>query len=102
MREERTRRPTLEPPLTLPHVGCAQVPVRVVVPCRECSRRLIIVAPGCSGGGTNTTGKTDDMSPELVRDLIERTRVLEHLVDQLRSDNHKLRVALRAARQEAV
>ena len=42
------------------------------------------------------------MSQELVRDLIERVRLLEHLVGQLRSENRKLREALRAAHQEAV
>jgi hypothetical protein len=42
------------------------------------------------------------MSQELVRDLIERVCLLEHLVGQLRSENSKLRAALRAANQEVV
>ena len=42
------------------------------------------------------------MSQELVRDLIERAHLLEHLVGQLRSENDKLREALRAANEEIV
>jgi len=55
-----------------------------------------------SNGAANTKGQTVDMSQELVRDLIEPVRLLEHLVGQLRSENRKLREALRAAHQEAV
>jgi len=55
-----------------------------------------------SGGDAKTRGQTVDMSQELVRDLIERARLLEHLVGQLRSENRKLREALRAASKEAV
>jgi len=55
-----------------------------------------------SNGAANTKGQTVDMSQELVRDLIERVRLLEHLVGQLRSENRNLREALRAAHQEAV
>jgi hypothetical protein len=42
------------------------------------------------------------MSQELVHDLIERARLLEHLVGQLRSENTKLREALRAANEDLV
>jgi hypothetical protein len=55
-----------------------------------------------SGGAATTKGQTVDMSQELVRDLIERARLLEHLVGQLRSENRKLREALRAANKEIV
>ena len=55
-----------------------------------------------SGGAAKTKGQTVDMSQELVRDLIERARLLEYVVGQLRSENRKLREALRAASKEAV
>jgi hypothetical protein len=57
---------------------------------------------GWSGGATRTKGQTVDMSQELVRDLIERAHLLEHLVGQLRRENNKLREALRAADEELV
>lgn len=55
-----------------------------------------------SGGAARTKGQTVDMSQELVRDLIERAHLLEHLVGQLRRENNKLREALRAANRELV
>jgi hypothetical protein len=59
----------------------------------------------CPGGRATppkTKGQTVDMSQELVRDLIERVRLLEYVVGQLRSENRELREALRAATKEVV
>ena len=59
----------------------------------------------CTGGrgdAAKDERSTVDMSQELVRDLIERVRLLEHLVGQLRSENRELREALRAANRETV
>jgi hypothetical protein len=47
-------------------------------------------------------GEAVDMSHDLVCELIERVRLLEHLVGKLRSENRELREALRATHQQAV
>jgi hypothetical protein len=47
-------------------------------------------------------GQAVDMPEDLTRELIERVRLLEHLVRQLRSENGELREALRVAHQPAV
>jgi hypothetical protein len=46
-------------------------------------------------------GEAVDMSHDLVFELIERVRLLEHLVGQLRSENRELREALRVAHRQA-
>ena len=59
----------------------------------------------CSGGLVarhRMKGEAVDMSHDLVCELIERVRLLEHLVGQLRSENRELREALRVTHQQAV